>query len=241
MSGRRPVLGGAVRGERVRLRDGSVVLIRLVQSGDAPLLADGFAHLSSESRELRFLRGKANLTPAELRYLTAIDHHDHEAVGALNPVDGRGLGVARYIRDAKDPEGAEVAVTVIDEWQRRGLGIELLKRLADRARQEGIRHFTALVSDDNAGVVALLQENRIDVRVINREAGAVEYQITLPPRGLGDELHALLRAFGRRQLRAPASIRDTLAVLTPEASSGTPEAPPGMRTPPARSQNRAAD
>ncbi len=227
MSGRRPERGGAVRGERVRLRDGSVVLIRQVQSRDAPLLADGFARLSSESRQLRFLRGKANLTPAELRYLTAIDHHNHEALGALNPVDGRGLGVARYIRDAEDPEGAEVAVTVIDDWQRRGLGIELLQRLVDRARQEGIRHFTALVSDDNAGVTALLQGNRIGVRVIHGESGAVEYQITLPPRGLGDELHALLRALGGRQLRAPAPIRDTLAVLTPEAFSGMPEGSTG--------------
>lgn len=231
MSERRPVLGGSVRGDRVRLRDGSVVLIRQVQSGDEPLLADGFAHLSSESRQLRFLRGKASLTPDELRYLTAIDHHDHEALGALNPVDGRGLGIARYIRDAEDPDGAEVAVTVVDDWQRRGLGLELLKRLVDRARQEGIRHFTALVSDENAGVVALLQENRIDARVTNRDSGAVEYQITLPPRGLGDALHALLRAFGRRQLKAPASARDPLDVLTPEAFSGIPQDSAGREDP----------
>lgn len=209
----------------MRLRDGSVVLIRQVQPADAPLLADGFARLSTESRQLRFLTGKASLTPAELRYFTEIDHHDHEALGAQNPVDGRGLGVARYIRDADDPEGAEVAVTVIDEWQGRGLGLELLKRLVDRARQEGIHHFTALVAADNAGVVALLHENRIDVRVIHRESGAVEYRITLPPRGLGDELHALLRAFGRRQLKSPEVIRDTLSALIPEELTGRDPAP----------------
>ena len=205
---------------KVLLRDGSVVLIRQVQSGDAPLLADGFARLSSESRQLRFLTGKPNLTPAELRYFTEIDHHDHEALGALDPVDGRGLGIARYIRHAEDPEGAEVAVTVIDEWQGRGLGTELLTRLADRARQEGIRHFTALVAADNAAVIGLLQDSRIGVSVTHRESGAVEYEITLPPRGLGDELHALLRAFGRRQFEAPASMRDTLAALTPEDFAG---------------------
>ena len=198
------------------LRDGSVVLIRQIQSGDAPLLADGFARLSSESRRLRFLTGKSHLTAAELRYFTDIDHHDHEALGALDPVLGRGLGIARYIRSAEDPEGAEVAVTVVDDWQHRGLGTELLSRLADRGRQEGIRHFTALVAADNEAVVGLLQDSRIGVRVTHRESGTVEYEITLPPRGLGDELQALLRAFGRRQFKAPASIRDTLAVLTPE-------------------------
>ena len=216
-----------MRGERVLLRDGSVVLIRQVQSGDAPLLADGFARLSAESRQLRFLTGKANLTPAELRYFTEIDHHDHEALGALNPVDGRGLGVARYIRDAHDQEGAEVAVTVIDDWQRRGLATELLNRLADRGRQEGIRHFTALVSAENAAVVGLLQDNRTGVHVTERESGTVEYQITLPPRGLGDELQALLRAFGRRQFKSPASIRETLADLTPEDFTGRGPGPGG--------------
>jgi len=191
-----------------------------VQSGDAPLLADGFARLSSESRQLRFLTGKPNLTPAELRYFTEIDHHDHEALGALNPVDGRGLGIARYIRHAEDPEGAEVAVTVVDEWHRRGLGTELLNRLADRARQEGIRHFTALVSSDNAGVQGLLRESLVGARVTDRESGAVEYEIPLPLKGIGDELRALLRAFGRRQVKAPAPIHDTLVGLTPEDFSG---------------------
>jgi len=207
-------------GNSVSLRDGSVVLIRQVQSGDAPLLADGFARLSSESRRLRFLTGKSNLTSAELRYFTEIDHHDHEALAALNPVDGRGLGIARYIRHAEDPEGAEVAVTVVDEWQRRGLGTELLNRLADRGRQEGIGHFTALVAAENAAVLGLLHDKRTGVRVTHRESDTVEYEITLPPRGLGDGLQALLRAFGRRQLKAPASIRDTLAALTPEDFTG---------------------
>jgi len=209
----------------VLLRDGSVVLIRQIQSGDAPLLADGFARLSSESRRLRFLTGKSHLTPAELRYFTDIDHHDHEALGALDPVLGRGLGIARYIRNAEDPDGAEVAVTVVDDWQHRGLGTELLSRLADRGRQEGIRHFTALVAADNEAVVGLLRESLVGVRVTDRGSSTVEYEIPLPHRGIGDELHALLRAFGRRQVKAPAPIHDTLVALPPEDFSGRDPGP----------------
>jgi RimJ/RimL family protein N-acetyltransferase len=209
-------MGCLTRGERVRLRDGSVVLIRPIQSGDAPLLADGFARLSAESRQLRFLTGKSHLTAAELAYFTEIDHHDHEALGAVDPVDGRGLGVARYIRDSGDQKGAEIAVTVVDEWQRRGLGTELLKRLIDRARQERIRHVTALVAADNAAVLGLLQESRIGILATHRQTDTIEYEITLPPLGLGDDLRALLRALGRRQLKAPTLILETLAALIPE-------------------------
>lgn len=190
----------AMTGDTVVLRDGSTVLIRAVEPEDAGLLADGFASLSAESRQMRFLTGKAKLTPAELRYLTEIDHHDHEAIGAMDPGNRRGLGVARYIRSAADRTGAEVAVTVIDEWQGRGLAAELLSRLADRAREEGIDHFTALVGDDNAAVLGLLEESRLGDRATDVGFGAVEFEITLPPRGLGDDLQALLRALGHRQV-----------------------------------------
>jgi len=71
------------RGTRVVLRDGSRVLIRQVRSAGAALLADGFSRLSPQSRWMRFLGGKGTLTAAELHYLTDVDHHDHEALGAL--------------------------------------------------------------------------------------------------------------------------------------------------------------
>ena len=85
--GRSRLLGqwprSAVTGRPVVLRDGSTVLIRQVHSADAPLLADGFARLSARSRQLRFLTPKKELSPAELRDFTDVDHHDHEALGAL--------------------------------------------------------------------------------------------------------------------------------------------------------------
>jgi hypothetical protein len=126
--GRSRLLGhwprSAAAGRPVVLRDGSAVLIRQVYSADAPLLADGFARLSARSRQLRFLTPKKGLSPAELRYFT--DVHDHEALGALDHPGGRGVGVARY---ADDPQAAEIAVTVIDDWQGGGLGAELVAQL----------------------------------------------------------------------------------------------------------------
>ena len=174
-----PGRAGRPAGGRVVLRDGSKVVIRPVRSEDASLLADGFARLSPESRRLRFLRRKDELSAAELRYFTDIDHHDHEALGALDHTGGRGVGVARYVRDTGDPQSAEIAVTVVDDWQGRGLGTELLAQLSSRARAEGIRRFTALVSADNAAMAGLLRS--LSASPVHREYGTVEYEIPLTP------------------------------------------------------------
>ena len=159
------------------LRDGSGVPVRQVRSTDASLLADGFARLSERSRRMRFLGKKDELTAAELRYYADVDHHDHEALIALDPASGRGAGVARYVRDADDPHAAEIALTIADDWQGRGLGTELLARLSHRARQEGICRFTGVVSFDNVPMGMLLRS--VGAVETHRSLGTVEYDIAL--------------------------------------------------------------
>jgi len=171
----------AVTGRPVALRDGSKVLIRQVQVTDAPLLADGFARLSPHSRQMRFLTGKQQLSAAELRYFTDVDHYDHEALGALNHADGRGVGIARYIRHADDPHAAEMAITIVDDWHGRGLGTELLTRLSARARCAGIHRFTALVAEDNTAMAGLLRH--MNANLAGRGPGTLEYEIPLMPAG----------------------------------------------------------
>lgn len=202
--------------ELVELRDGSQVFIRPVHRQDVPLLEEGFSHLSAESRRLRFLADKPRLSKAELSYFTHVDHHDHEAIGARSAADGRGLGIARFIRDRDDPEVAEIAIAVVDDWQHRGLATELLRRLFLRARAEGIGHFTALVAEENEGVAALLSDAGAEIRVVEHVAGAISYDITPLPEGHGRELEHLLRAFGRGELRAPHPIREALGRIVPE-------------------------
>jgi RimJ/RimL family protein N-acetyltransferase len=132
----------------------------------------------------RRVAGEYGIRPMRRRYLTDVDHHDHEALGALDQADGRGVGIARYVRDAEDPQAAEIALTIVDDWQGRGLGTELLARLSDRGRQEGIRRFIALVAYDNAAVAGLLRNVGADL--VRREPGAAEYEISLAPGGEHD-------------------------------------------------------
>jgi ribosomal protein S18 acetylase RimI-like enzyme len=172
-------LPGRVDGDFVRVRDGASAVVRPVRRADGPLLADGFARLSPRSRRMRFLIGKNMLSAKEVSYFTDVDHHNHEALGALDAVTGCGVGIARFVRAKDDPRSADIAITVVDEWQGRGLGTELMRRLAQRALEEGIRYFRALASSDNVAVVALLRRMDADVELISFELDTVEYEISL--------------------------------------------------------------
>src|SRR5450755_4955698 len=69
------------------------------------------------------------------------------------------------------PQAAEIAVTIVDDWQGRGLGTELLSQLTDRAQQEGIRCFTALVAEDNKTIAGLLRN--VSACLVGRGPGTV--------------------------------------------------------------------
>jgi acetyltransferase len=204
-----------MHGEEVSLPNGRRVLIRRVTPADSPLLAEAFARLSDESRRLRFLTPKVELTDAELRYLTEVDGHHHEALAAIDPRTDQGIGVARFFRDPRDPLRAEFAVTVVDEWQRQGVATVLLTRLSERARQEGIQRFSALVAQDNRTMRALLKRVGEDVRVVDSGPGATEYEIALAPTGLGPQLRDALRGAAAGRLRIPPALAQALRTLVP--------------------------
>jgi RimJ/RimL family protein N-acetyltransferase len=125
------------------------VLVRTLRPDDAPGLTEAYGQLSDASRYRRFFTAKPHLSEQSLALLTAVDHRDHEALVAVAPGSGQLVGVARFIRNPGEPDLAEVAVTVTDSWQRRGLGTALLRELARRAAEEGIRYFTAEILAEN--------------------------------------------------------------------------------------------
>jgi RimJ/RimL family protein N-acetyltransferase len=134
-----------------RLPDGAPVLIRPIRADDKRMLTDGLRRLSDESVHRRFLTPKRSFSRAELRYLTEVDGRDHVALVAEHPSGParRLIAVARFVRLAEDPHAAEVAITVADDWQGRGLGSLLSERLAAEARRVGISRFTATMAANN--------------------------------------------------------------------------------------------
>jgi RimJ/RimL family protein N-acetyltransferase len=128
------------------------VLIRPIRADDKRMLTEGLRRLSPRSVQRRFLTPKRSFSRTELRYLTEVDGRDHVALVAEYPAEPvrRLIAVARFVRLVDDPEAAEVAITVADDWQQRGLGSLLSELLAERARLLGIRRFTATMAADNA-------------------------------------------------------------------------------------------
>ncbi len=117
---------------------------------DKALLVRGMGELSAQSRHQRFFVPKARLTDDELRHFTEIDGRDHVAIVAVPELDpGSFAGVARFIRDPRHPDAAEVAITVCDALQGQGLGSALGLALADVAKSLGVQRFTASLLGTN--------------------------------------------------------------------------------------------
>jgi GNAT superfamily N-acetyltransferase len=197
------------------LRDGTPVALRRITPADAPLLEEAFARLSEESRRLRFLTAKPTLSQAELHYLTHVDGHNHEALVAIDPATGYGVGIGRWVREREDRSRAEVAVTVADEWQGRGVGTLLLEHLSERARQEGVSTFTALVAADNVNMQRLLKHLDAPVQQIKPLGEAAEYEIAVGTKGLAARLQDALRAAAEGNLRVPPRLWEALRSLVP--------------------------
>jgi RimJ/RimL family protein N-acetyltransferase len=140
----------------IGLKDGSRMAVRQIEAGDEPLLHDAFSRMSERSVYFRFFSPLKRL-PEQLAHRLA--QVDYEARFALVALDSKGRieGVARYDR-VPGTDSAEVAVAVVDDAQRKGLGGALLNLLADVAREHGIGSFTLIVLPENQSMLGLLRK-----------------------------------------------------------------------------------
>jgi GNAT superfamily N-acetyltransferase len=135
--------------KKLMLADGTRLGVRPLEPTDRAALETAVARLSPQSRYLRFAAPKPRLTKTDLDHLLSVDHHYHEALLAYDPVTGAGVAVARYVRLRDEPAVAELAVTVLDEWQGRGVGTALTALLVERARAEGLHRLRAVTLAEN--------------------------------------------------------------------------------------------
>lgn len=145
----------------IELEDGTHVHVRPLTAADEPLLHDALSRMSERSVYFRFLSPLKRLPENLAHDLAAVDGEARFALCATTHRLGgelpeRILGVARYDR-APGTDIAEVAVAVVDDFQRRGLGSTLLSMLSGIARAHGIRAFTLIVLPENQSMLKLLR------------------------------------------------------------------------------------
>lgn len=149
--------------------------LRLLERDDESLIRRFYYRLSPDTVYRRFMGPVVPPADAVVRRLIDVDHCNRDALVAF---DEQGIaGIARY---AATPgrDVCDVAVVVADDWQRRGLGRMLMRRLGHIARLRGITSFHATILGDNRRAQAFVRSlsARVTMRV---ESGVVEADIPL--------------------------------------------------------------
>jgi GNAT superfamily N-acetyltransferase len=164
-----------VKGE-VRLRDGRAVTLRVAAAGDVPRIAQLYGELTPESFRSRFLSGRPK--PPVVARLARIDLVPGTVclVAVMTPESGILAAEARYLPTAEDT--AELAVTVLDDFQGLGLGSRMLNALIEQAKAAGFERLSALVSLSNDTMLRLLMHYGLALTEPVDESFAVRLEIS---------------------------------------------------------------
>jgi RimJ/RimL family protein N-acetyltransferase len=167
------------------LLDGGLIHIRAILPDDRERLLEHFHSLSEESVYYRFFGFKHSLSDQELTQFTQLDFIKHVGLVATGYADGheRLIGVARYIRNP-DQTRAEVAFTVTDAHQGRGIATLLLDHLARIARAGGVEVFEATVLSDNSRMLEVFDHSGLPI-THTTDGGTVRVAMRLNPEKSG--------------------------------------------------------
>ncbi len=152
----------------MRLRDGTHLLLRPVLPGDSERTVHGHVHFSGETLYRRFMTARLP-SPALMHYLSEVDYVDHFVWVVTDGTDP--VADARFVRDDADPTVAEIAFTVADAYQGRGIGTFLIGALSIAARLNKVEKFSARMLSGNVAMRAIMDRSgavwqREDVGVV---------------------------------------------------------------------------
>jgi acetyltransferase len=151
---------------RAVLRDGSTIVVRPVRADDARHAEAFFGLLSDETKYLRFMQQVKELTPQMVESVLAQDGLRRVALAAepakQSPDTPAAVAIGRYA-PSPNPDECEVAVTVADAWQNRGVGRALLTRLVVLARRGGYRAMIAVAFTTNNKMIGLARSHGFDI------------------------------------------------------------------------------
>jgi len=142
-------------------------------------------------------------TEALMTYLFEVDYVDHFVWVMTDGAEGPGVAGARFVRDEDDPSIAEIAFTVADAYQGRGIGAFLMGALAVAARYGGVERFSARVLPENSSMREIL--DGYGARWQGDDPGVITTVIDVPQLTdlpFSPELSGQIRDVARQVMRA---------------------------------------
>jgi GNAT superfamily N-acetyltransferase len=169
------LLAAPSRANPVLLPSGECLILRAIEPQDAERLQDYVRGLSSESRRNRFLGALSELTPTRLDGLIRMRGPGEVVLLALAQIGSKLQMVAEaMLVIAPNSERGEIALSVADEWQRRGLGTLLIQHLERRAQRAGARYLFGDVLRTNTAMKGLARKSGYSLRSLFTDARLVE-------------------------------------------------------------------
>ncbi len=157
-----------------RLPSGESVHVRAIRPQDADGLQDYMRNLSAPTRHNRFLGAVSELTPAELERLTHMGGPREWAWIAFAHAGSTAIIAEAIQIVAPKAQCCEIALSVTDVWQRRGVATLLLATMECRARTLGARYLVGDVLLTNDAMRALARKAGFANRGPFRDARVIE-------------------------------------------------------------------
>lgn len=167
-----------------QLKNGTPVLVRPIRPEDEPLVVKFHQSLSEKSVYMRYLQPLSLAARTSHERMIRICFNDYDREIALvaeheDPQTGEVdiAGIARLIKLPRS-NTAEWAVLVNDKYQRMGLGIELLRRLVQIARDEKMESFVADIHPENRAMQKVAEKVGFKLRY-DHEEGLMKAKMSL--------------------------------------------------------------
>jgi RimJ/RimL family protein N-acetyltransferase len=170
-----PATHPSVPAVAVQLADGRQLETRPAVAEDLPAVLDLYESLSAEARYRRFFQATPHLTGTLRRALSSLEN----SILWLAFDGERCVGEARVVRSPREPGTGDLAVTIADDYQHRGLGQQLSRMVVAEARRRHLERVNVAILPENTGATRLARRNHIRLHF---DGGVIEGGFSLTPR-----------------------------------------------------------